>query len=119
MNLQSIAATIASHLFGRLLRRVLLSLAIAALAIVALYHFTAAGLLALETRFSDLHAQLIVAGIYTALAAIALTILWATSRNRPTPNAATLDGTREMQLAMLIEAAMRGYSLARKGKRTR
>src|SRR5471032_2979873 len=81
MNLQSIAATVANHLFGRLLRRALLALAIAALAIVALYHFTAAGMLALESRFSDLHAQLIVAGIYTVLAAIALTILWAKSRN--------------------------------------
>ena len=119
MNLQSIAATVANHLFGRLLRRALLALAIAALTITALYHFTVAGMLALEMRFSDLHAQLIVAGIYTVLAAVTLTILWAKSRNRTTPSAAVLSGPREIQLAMLIEAAMLGYSLARKGERTR
>ena len=119
MNLQSIAAAVAKHLFGRLLRRALLVLAIAALAVVALYHFTAAGMLALEMRFSDLHAQLIVAGIYTALAAIALTILWATRHPRAKSSAPELNHQRETQLVMLVEAAMLGYELARKGTSSR
>ena len=119
MNLQGIAAAVANHLFGRLLRRVLLVVVIAALAIIAVYHFTAAGLLALEIRFSDLHAQLIVAGIYTALAAVAFTILWATRHNRTKPSAPVLGQKRETQLVMLVEAAMLGYELARKGTSSR
>jgi hypothetical protein len=119
MSLYNIAASAADHLVGRLLRRAALALVMAAFAVVAIYHFTVAGMLALQTRFSDLHTQLIVAAIYTAMAAIALTILWAWRRKRTTPSAPLLSEPRQMQLAMLIEAAMLGYSLARKGERAR
>jgi hypothetical protein len=119
MNLQTIAAAVASHLFGRLLRRALLGLVMAALAIVAIYHFTVAGMLALETRFDALHAQLIVAAIYSALAVISLTILWVTGRHRAKARAPLLTHQREMQVATLIEAAMLGYELARKGTSSR
>ncbi len=117
MSLYDIAATTADHLLGRLVRRALLALALAGFAIVALYHFTVAGMLALETRFSDLHAQLIVAGIYAALVAIGYAGLWATGHGQAKPDTPVLSKPREMQLAMIVEAAMLGYSLAR--KRTR
>jgi hypothetical protein len=119
MNLYNIAAAATHHLFGRLLRRALLALIMAAFAIVAIYYFTAAGTLALETRYGGLLAQLIVAAIYTTLAAITLTILWSKGRNRTTANTPVLNHQREMQLAILLEAAMLGYSLARKGERAR
>ncbi len=117
MSLYTIAANAAYHLVGRLLRRALFALALAGFAIVALYHFTAAGTLALETRFNDLQAQLIVAGIYAALVAIGCAGLWATGRRRAKPEAPAVSKPREMQLAMILEAAMRGYSLARKRAR--
>ncbi len=119
MSLYNIAAGAADHLLRRFLRRALLALGMAAFAIVAIYHFTIAGMLALETRFGDLHAQLIVAAIYTALVAISYAILWATGRRNATSSARILNQPREVQLAMLIEAAMLGYSLARKGQRSR
>ena len=64
-------------------------------------------------------AQPMVAGIYTALAAIALTILWAMRRTRTKPSASPLAHQRETQLVMLVEAAMLGYELARKGTSSR
>jgi hypothetical protein len=119
MSLYNIAAAATDHLLGRLLRRALLALVMAAFAIVAIYHFTIAGMLALAVRFGDLQAQLIVAAIYTALAAISYAILWAMGRKNATPSAPGLSATREMQLAMLVEAAMLGFSLTKKGKRAR
>jgi NADH:ubiquinone oxidoreductase subunit K len=119
MTLYNIATTAADHLVGRLLRRVLLVFLIAAFVMVAIYHFTIAGTLALETQYSALHTRLIVAGIYTAAAAITFAILWAIGRKHATPRAPSLSQQRERSVAMLVEAVMAGYSLARKGKRTR
>jgi lysylphosphatidylglycerol synthetase-like protein (DUF2156 family) len=119
MRLDHLAAATIDLLLGCLLRRALLALVMAAFAIVAIYYFTAAGMLALESRFGDLHAQLIVAAIYTAFAVISFAILWAMWRKSATPNAPALSHPRAMELVMLVEAAMLGYSLARKGERTR
>jgi hypothetical protein len=55
--------------------------------------------------------------IYAGLALIALAIFWAIGRNSTNPAPAALTPPREMQLAMLVEAVMLGYSLARKGDR--
>ena len=63
------------------------------------------------------HAQLIVGAIYTAAAAITYAIFWAMGRSSASAGAPLLTAPREMQLAMLIEAVMLGYSLARKGER--
>ena len=93
MSLYNIAAAATDHLLGRLLRRALLALVMAAFAIVAIYHFTVAGMLALEAHFGDLHAQLIVAAIYTALAAISYAILWAMGRKNATSSAPALSAT--------------------------
>jgi hypothetical protein len=110
---------IAAAAFGRVLWRVALALIVAAFGIVAIYHFTAAGMLALATRFGDLHAQLIVAAIYTACAAVTITILWATARKRAEPRPPLLTQARATQVAMLVEALVVGYSLARKATRSR
>jgi hypothetical protein len=119
MNLYNIATAAADQLIGRFLRRALLSLAMAALAVVAIYHFTAAGTLVLETHFSDLHAQLIVAAIYAALAIVSYAILWATGRRNSKARTPMLSRHHEKQIATLVEAAMLGFDLARKGTRSR
>jgi hypothetical protein len=119
MDLYNIASATTDRLLGRFLRRALLTIVMAAFAIVAIYHFTVAGMLALETRFTDLHAQLIVAAIYTALVAVSYAILWATGRKLAKARAPALSQSRETKMATLIEAAMLGYELARKNARTR
>jgi hypothetical protein len=119
MSLYNIATAAADHLVGRFLRRALLALAMAALAVVAIYHFTVAGTLALENHFSDLHAQLIVAGVYAALAIANYVILWATGRGNTKARTPALGQQREKQLTTLVEAAMLGFELARKGTRAR
>ncbi len=115
MNLYNTAAAAV----GRLMWRTMLALFVAIFGIVAIYHFTAAGTLALASRFGDLHAQLIVAAIYTVIVAISLIILWATARKRVKPKAPTLSNPRATQIAMLIEALVVGFSLARKSSRSR
>ena len=115
MRLDHIALVAIDHLLGRLIRRTLLAVAIAMLAVVAIYHFTVAGTVALDAQFGELQAQSIVGAIFAGAAAIALGILWAMRDPRAaagTPIPA--DKAREMQLVMLVEAVMLGYSLARK-----
>ena len=115
MRLDHIAWIAVDHLLGRLIRRALLVLAIAIFALVAIYHFTVAGTLALDAQVGELQAQLIVGAIFAGVGVIALVILWAmhgrrTAASTPIPS----DKAREMQLVMLVEAVMLGYSLARK-----
>jgi chromate transport protein ChrA len=119
MSLYNIAASAAGHLAGRLARRALAATVMTAFATVALYHFTIAGKLALATRFSDLQTQLIVAGIYAAVSAAILASLWVMRRSQQQKPAPALAQSREMKLAMLVEAAMLGFELARKGTRSR
>ena len=63
--------------------------------------------------------EILAASAIVAFAVIAFAILWATGRKSATSSAPALAAPREMQLVMLIEAAMLGYSLARKGERAR
>lgn len=118
MQLEQIAAMTVSHLFGRMLRRAIAALLMAIFLMVAIYHFTIAGTIELETQFGGLYARLIIGGIYTVLALISLAIFFAL-RGKAANGAATpaLSQPREMQLVMLIEAVMLGYALARKGER--
>jgi hypothetical protein len=117
MQLDHIAQAAVSHLLGGLIRRAIFLLILVACAIVALYHFTVAGLIALDAQFGVLEARLIVAGIYALFAAVAGGMLfwW----RQPTNPAKALTSPREMQLIMLVEAVMLGYELARKGVRSR
>ena len=115
MRLDQIASVAADHLLGWLIKRALAAAAIVIFALVAIYHFTAAGTLALNAQVGELRAQLIVGGAYAAAALVTTIILWA-MRARPSPISAPVpsENTREMQLVMLVEAVMLGYSLARK-----
>ena len=107
---------IAQRIFGRIFWRVLLAVLAAIFAVVAIYYFTAAGSLALETEYGLLHARLIVGGIYAALA-IGCAIWWVMQSKAAKSSAPTLNSQRQTQIAMLIEAVMLGYALARKGTR--
>lgn len=118
MRIEDVIGVAFGHIFGRILRRALLAVIVAALAVVALYFFTLAGTIALETRYGVLDARAIMGAIYAA-AAIVVAIVWAV-RGRPAGSGApALSGPRDMQIAMLVEAVMLGYALARKGDRPR
>jgi hypothetical protein len=116
MRLDQLATAALDHVFGRLLRRALLAIVIAALAVTAIYQFTAAATLALESQYGALQAPLIIGAIYATLALIVLAVLWA--MRAKSASAPALTGQRETQMAMLVEAVMLGYALARKGGRS-
>lgn len=117
MRLDHIAGMAFNQLLGRLLRRAALAIVIAVCALVALYHFTAAGSIALQAQYGLLNATLIIGGIYSALALGGAAVLWATRSKPDAPATPALAGQREMQLVMLVEAVMLGYALARKTPR--
>lgn len=120
MRLENIFAEATDHLVGRLLRRAFVMAVIAVCAVVALYHFTIAGTIALTGHYGDLYARLIIGGIYTAVALISFVILWAMrAKSAHHGGAPALSSPRGAQLIMLVEAVMLGYALARKGERTR
>ncbi len=114
MRIEDVAGVAFGHIFGRILRRVLLAVIIAALAVVALYFFTVAGTIALETRYGALDAHIIIGSIYAA-AAIVSVVVWAALGKPANSSAPALSGQRDLQIAMLVEAVMLGYALARKG----
>ena len=120
MRMDNIIRAATDQLLWPVLRRVLVAIAFAVLALTAVYHLTVAGNLALAGTFGDLNARLIIAGIYAALALISLIVLWA-MRGNPAKLAETpaLKHVRETHLVMLVEAAMLGYTLGRKGQRAR
>ena len=118
MRLEDIAGLAFDHIFRRIFVRALIAFAVAAFGIVAFYHFTIAGAIALEAQFGEVHARLIVGAIYLAVA-IAFAILWAVRGRAPSSSAPALSSQRDMQIAMLVEAVMLGYALAGKGGRTR
>jgi hypothetical protein len=104
---------------GRMLRRAVLITAIAVCTCVAVYQFTVAEALALAAQFGVVEAHLIVGAIYAFACLVGLSAVSAT-RNRPSRVAApaTLANQREMQLIMLVEAVMLGYTLARRVHRS-
>ena len=117
MRLDHMVTAAAGQLLGRLLRFALLGAVIALAALIAIYHFTVAGTLALELQYGLINARLIVGGIYAGIALIALLTFWAMRRKPPAATAPALAPQREMQFAMLVEAVMVGYALARKTDR--
>jgi hypothetical protein len=119
MQIEHIVGVAFDRIFGRILRRALLLIMFAIFALVALYHFTSAGTISLETRFGAMQAQLIVAGVYTVFALVSLSIWCGLARKTPIASGPAVAVPRELQMAMLVEAVMLGYSLAKKGERTR
>ena len=77
MNLNNLVAAAADRLLGRILRRALVVVAMGVCTIIAVYHFTIAGNIALTGQFGDLNARLIIGAVYAAMALISLVILWA------------------------------------------
>ncbi len=123
MRIDEVAHFALDRLLGRLIRRAIGFTLLVLFALVALYHFTAAGTLALQAQYGALSAYLTVAALYTAAALITLIALWGT-RNGRLPrlnNDTALASPKNMQLAMLVEAVLLGYSLARRApdERTR
>ena len=122
MRLDQIAAVTIKHFVGRLARRAAIAAVMALFAIVAIYQLTVAGMVALEMRVGMLQAHLIIAGIYVALALIAFAILWS-MRAKPvklsTSDTPAVNLPLEAQIIMLVEAAMLGYTMARKSGRAR
>jgi len=115
MRLDQIAATAISHVVSRFVRRAIVAALMVVFVLVAVYQFTVAGTIALELQHGTLNAHLIVAGIYLALALVALAAFWLMRAKRPSEAIpAVSEQPREMQLIMLVEAAMLGYALARK-----
>lgn len=114
MRIDQVAGAVAEQLIGRMVRRLVLAVAVGFFLLVALYHFTVAGTIALEQQYGALYAQLIVGAIYVAVAAVC--IIWRFTLARAS-SAPALAQQRELQLVMLVEAAMLGYTLARKGER--
>jgi hypothetical protein len=107
--------------FSRLLRRALGAGLFALLALTAIYNLTIASLLALETGYGLLHARLIVGAAYAAVA-LAVLIVLAVTRAKPLIEegaAAPPPSPRNVQIAMLIEAVMLGYTLAAKSGHSR
>jgi hypothetical protein len=114
MRLDQIAAATLSHMLGRVLRRALIATIMAIFAIVAIYQFSVAGIVQLGALYGVVNAHLIVGGIYAVLALAAFVTLWAMRDRNAANNTPALAQTREMQIMMLVEAVMLGYSLARK-----
>jgi len=117
MRIEHIAADLADRLAGRMLRRALLAAAIAALALVAIYQFTNAGLLALTAAYGELDATLTVGAIYAALALVGI-IYWIL-QGRAVKSSLPASGRQgELQVIMLVEALMLGYTMARRREPT-
>lgn len=115
MRLEQIAGLAFSHLLGRLLRRIVLLLLVVASAIIAIYQFTVAASLALEAHYDAIHAKLVVGASYAGIAVVFALVLWALrQRNNGVAPQTSLAHQREVQLVMLVEALMLGYSLAKK-----
>lgn len=119
MRLDQLAISVIEQIAGRLVRRLVVAIAMAVLAVIALYHFGDAAVVALDNQFGFIHAHLIMGAIFTAAAFVALVILWAMRGKAVESVAPLLSVPREVRLAMLIEAVMLGYALSQKGDRTR
>ena len=99
----------------RLIRRGIAVAAFAVFVLVAMYHLTIAGMVALEALYSPLDARLIVVGAYAVLAAIAFLYLFATrtkvmaAKSRSNASRAPTD----VRIALLLESILLGYTAGR------
>jgi len=113
----TIVETVVSHLVGRMVRRIAGYTAIMAAGLIALYHLSIAGTMALEASYGALTARLLIGVAYAAIAVLVLLTLWMT-RRKPAPEsqkiAALLSSPQNMQIAALLEAAMIGFIAGKK-----
>jgi hypothetical protein len=118
MQFEEIITSLIGRLTRRLVRRGIAMAVFALFVLVALYHLTIAGTVALETLYGPLYARLIVVGAYVMLAVVAFAYLFAT-RAKPVakarPNVSR--ATKDVQLAMLLESILVGYTTGRSKSR--
>ena len=119
MSLATVAEATAGRLLGVVSRYLIFALLAAIFALVAIYHVTIAGIFALEAQVGMVYARLIVAGVYAALTLASAGMLWVMMRKAAKPSPAPEPKPRHIQLAMLIEAAILGFEVARKGTRAK
>ncbi len=119
MGLSQITEFAIKYFFGRIVRRLFGFALVVLFALIAVYHFTIAGMLALETQFAPLYARLIVAAIYTGATLILLIVLMATRVKPPITGRTTAarKSSYTMQILMFIEDVMLAYSSVRKSGR--
>jgi hypothetical protein len=117
MRIEQIATAAVENVLGRLVRRLLVAASMLVLAVIALYYFVGAGEMSLAARFGELQARFIMGGIFSALALIALIALWAMRGKTAKSASPVVTQVRELQVAMLVEAVMLGYTLARRSSR--
>jgi hypothetical protein len=125
MKIESIVSQFFGRLMGRLLRRLVATGFLALFILVALYHLTIAGILALEALYGALDARLIVTGIYAALAVVIFIYLFATRAKAPAAKATTRKTRantarampQDVRVAELLESLLLGYTTARRRSR--
>jgi hypothetical protein len=109
-----------NQVFGWVLWRAVGYALIGLFALLALYHFTAAGTLLLEAWVGALYARLILAALFTVAALVVFGILARMRANSlRQPPRGPLSEHRPMQIAMLVEALILGFSSVRKKPPTR
>jgi hypothetical protein len=118
MRLEHVASQVINQLVGRLLRRVVIMALLGLFALAAIYHFSVAGILALDGIFGPLQARLIIAAVDLMIALAFFGALFLTrakplsAKSRPGISRAPQD----VQIAMLIESVLQGYALARSNR---
>src|ERR687896_258600 len=117
MALTDFASAAIGRIVGRLIRRGMCWALVGVFGLAALYQACVAARVALETTFDAFYAHLIIAGFY-ALVAIGFVIFLAVTVRRPflddkhRKSLAQLSG--EAQVAIIIEALLLGYTMARR-----
>jgi hypothetical protein len=115
MRLDHVVSQAISQLMGRLVRRVIIMALLGLFALAAIYHFSVAGIIALDGIFGALHARLIIAGIDLVIALVFFGVLYLT-RAKPLPakrRPGISRAPQDVQIAMLIESLLQGYAMAR------
>jgi hypothetical protein len=113
MRLDHLLADVVSRLLGRLVRRIVAGILVGLFALGMIYHLTAAGTLELASLYGPVYARLIIAGLYAVAAVIPLGFLIATRAKPLVPDKERDNLSEPRSIAMLIESALLGYSLAR------
>ena len=122
MRLPEIVSTTLSGVTARLRRDAIGYAVCAVCAVAAIIMATSASILALEPLVGVVYARLIVAGVFVAIAAA--TIAWLKFANAQPAATATATAksrsdaaptsTPQDKIAMIVEAAMLGYSMSRR-----
>jgi type VI protein secretion system component VasK len=119
MRLEHVVSLAISQLMGRLIRRIAVMTVLALLVLVAIYHLTVAGTIALEQLYGPLIARLIIVAVYAALALIAVIYLYATRAREPEiKRHGTAKTPQDVQMAMLLDSILLGYTAARRKSRS-